>query len=73
MARLNGWRRLWVVVSSAWAVWWVAIILILWFTTNEEGEVLRVFLPVAVVPPVLLYAAGLGVAWIRRGFQQRKA
>ena len=73
MARLNGWRRLWVVVSSAWAVWWVAIILILWFTTNEEGEVLRVFLPVAVVPPVLLYAAGLSVAWIRRGFQQRKA
>ena len=70
MARLNGWWRLWVVVSSAWAVWWVAIILILWFTTNEEGEVLRVLLPVAVVPPVLLYAAGLGVAWIRRGFQQ---
>ena len=69
MARLKGWRRLWVVVSSAWAVWWVAIILILWFTTNEEGEVLRVLLPVAVIPPVLLYAVGLGVAWIRRGFQ----
>jgi len=70
MAKLNGWRRLWVVVSSAWAVWWVAIILILWFTTNED---LRVLLSVAVVPPVLLYAAGLGVAWIRRGFQQPKA
>ena len=65
MATLNGWQRLWVVVSGLWAVLWVVVGL------AEDGLFLA--LVIGVVPPVLLYAAGLGVAWIRRGFQQRKA
>jgi len=53
-----------VVVSGVWAVLWVVVGL------AEDGLFLA--LVIGVVLPVLLYAAGLGVAWIRRGFSQHK-
>ena len=74
MATLNGWQRLWVVMSGVWAVLWVAWGLTMSGLSPSDGDTyLPASLAYAVVPPVLLYAAGLGVAWIRRGFQQRKA
>jgi hypothetical protein len=62
MATLNGWQRLWALVSGVWAVFWVALAIL--FRTSG-----LVYLSLAVVPPVLLYAVGLGVAWVRRGFR----
>jgi hypothetical protein len=62
MATLNGWQRLWALVSGVWAVLWVTIYLVVPRTN-------WVAIAIAVVPPVLLYAAGLGVAWVRRGFR----
>ena len=54
-----------------WAVLWVVIGLAALLSGDEDGQVaFFVGLVTGVVPPVLLYAARLGVAWIRRGFQQ---
>ena len=64
MATLNGWQRLWVVFTGLWlGVYGVA-------SMDVGVPFYYVYLAMAVVPPVLLYAAGLGVAWIRRGFRQ---
>jgi hypothetical protein len=65
---LNGWQRLWVVVTAPWAVLWVGGALLFGF--DGSGVFL---LSIIVVPPVLLYAVGLGVVWVRRGFHQPKA
>ena len=68
--KLNGWQRMWVIVSGVWVVLWVAFGLAILLSGDEEGLlVLLASLATAVVPPVLLYAAGLGVAWIRSGFR----
>ena len=64
MAALNGWQRLWALVSGVWAVPWVALGVL--FRASGDG---LVYLSLAVVPPVLLYVVGLGVAWVRRGFR----
>ena len=64
MATLNGWQRLWVVVTAPWAVLWVGGALLFGF--DGSGFFL---LAIIVVPPVLLYVVGLGVAWVRRGFR----
>ena len=91
MATLNGWQRLWVVVSALWVVVWVVVGLVALLdnpATWVFDETTRVWherwimadsvamanflasLTMAVVPPVLLYAAGLVTAWVRRGFRQ---
>ena len=63
-ATLNAWQWLWVVFTCVWVVFWV----VLGIATGRL-EPFKAALAMAVVPPVLLYAAGLGVAWIRRGFR----
>jgi len=71
MATLNGWQRLWVVVTVPWAVLFVGLALIFPFTNpGTEGLLIALAcLASAVVVPLLLYAAGLAVAWILRGFR----
>ena len=62
LGTLNGWQRLWVVFTGLWlGVYGVAGI--------DVGVPSYVHLAMAVVPPVLLYVAGLTVVWIRRGFR----
>jgi hypothetical protein len=75
MVALNGWQRLWVVFMCAWGVMCVGIGIAIAPTVWRSGNISPGFalLGFAVVPPVLLYAVGLGVAWVRRGFQQSKA
>ena len=65
MATLNGWQQLWVFVT----VFWEVAVLYLALAFMEAGDE-AFYLAFAVVSPVLLYVAGLGVAWIRRGFRQ---
>lgn len=70
--RINGWQRLWLFASMLWSVVILALAGILRPTgdyavpsANEALFVVRVW----IVPVAAVYACGLGVAWVRRGFQ----
>ena len=65
--RINGWQRLWLLASSLWAV----VILALagmpdrGWTMQSALFVVRLW----IVPVAAVYGFGLGLAWVRRGFQ----
>ena len=70
--RINGWQRLWLVASILWAV----VILLLAGIFQPDGHqtvpsatgalfVVRLW----IVPVAAVYGFGLGLAWVRRGFQ----
>jgi len=70
--RINGWQRLWLVASILWA----AVVLSLAGIVRSDGAqavpsanvalfVVRLWL----VPVAAIYGVGLGLAWVRRGFQ----
>jgi hypothetical protein len=69
--RVNGWQRLWLVASILWAV-----VLLLAGILQSDGDqtvpsangalfVVRLW----IVPVAAVYVFGLGLAWVRRGFQ----
>jgi hypothetical protein len=69
--RINGWQRLWLVASILWAV----VILLLAGVLQSDGHQT---VPIAnaallvrlwIVPVAAVYGFGLGLAWVRRGFQ----
>jgi len=67
--RFNGWQRLWLLASILWAV----VILVLAGILQSDGArtsanvlfVVRLW----IVPVSAVYGFGLGLAWVRRGFQ----
>jgi hypothetical protein len=70
--RINGWQRLWLVASILWAV----VVLLLAGILRSDGAqtipsanealfVVRLW----IVPVAAVYMFGLGLAWVRRGFQ----
>ena len=70
--RINGWQRLWLLTSILWAV----VILALAGILQSDGDlavpsakeallVVRLW----IVPVAAVYGFGLGLAWVRRGFQ----
>jgi hypothetical protein len=70
--RINGWQRLWLVASILWAV----VILLLAGILQSDGYqtvpsangtlfAMRLW----IVPVAAVYGLGLGLAWVRRGFQ----
>jgi hypothetical protein len=70
--RINGWLRLWLLASILWA----GAILVLAGTLQFGGDqtvpsasealfVVRLW----IVPVAAVYGFGLGLAWVRRGFQ----
>jgi hypothetical protein len=70
--RINGWQRLWLVASILWA----AVVLLLAGILQSDGAqtipsanealfVVRLW----IVPVAAVYMFGLGLAWVRRGFQ----
>jgi hypothetical protein len=66
--RINGWQRLWLLASMLWAVVILALSGILRSdgpTANEALFVVRLW----IVPITAVYGFGLGLAWVRRGFQ----
>ena len=70
--RINGWQRLWLLASTLWAV----VILLAAGIPRSDGDytvpsanVALLVLRLWIVPVVAVYAFGLGVAWVRRGFQ----
>ena len=70
--RINGWQRLWLLASVLWAVVVLALAGILQSdgdqtvqSVNEAMLAVRLW----IVPVAAVYAFGLGLAWVRRGFQ----
>jgi hypothetical protein len=66
--RINGWQRLWLLASVLWAVVILALSGMLRSdgpTPNEALLVVRLW----IVPITAVYGFGLGLAWVRRGFQ----
>ena len=66
---LNGWQRVWVLASILWAV--VVLLLARTFQSDRDQTVQSALfaLRLWMVPVVGVYAFGLGLAWVRRGFQ----
>ena len=70
--RINGWQRLWLLASILWAVVILALAGMLQFggdrtvpSANEALFLVRLW----IVPVAAVYGFGLGLAWVRRGFQ----
>ena len=70
--RLNGWQRLWLVASILWA----AVVLSLAGILRSDGaqavpsaNVALFVVRLWIVPVAAIYGVGLGLAWVRRGFQ----
>ena len=62
LAKLNGWQRLWVVLSGVW-LFIVGLLLIV-------GSGIPLFSAVMIwaIPPIVLYIVGLAIKWILGGF-----
>ena len=70
--RINGWQRLWLLASILWAVVILALAGMLQFdgqkTVPSANAVLFV-VRLWIVPVAAVYGVGVGLAWVRRGFQ----
>ena len=67
MTTINGWQRLWLLASIVWAV-----VLLALAGMPDRGWTMQSALFVVrlwIVPVSALYAFGLGLGWVRRGFQ----
>jgi hypothetical protein len=70
--RINGWQRLWLLASIVWAVVVLLVAGILQFDGDQTVPSANVALFVVrlwIVPVAAVYGFGLGLAWVRRGFQ----
>ena len=70
--RINGWQRLWILVSILWAVAILALAGILQSDGDQtvpSADVVLLMLRLWIVPLAAVYGFGLGLAWVRRGFQ----
>ena len=70
--RINGWQRLWLLSSILWGMVILVLAGILQFdgdqtvpSANGALFVVRLW----IVPVAAVYVFGLGLAWVRRGFQ----
>ena len=70
--RINGWKRLWLLASILWAV----VVLLLAGILQSDGDqtvpsanVALFLVRLWIVPVASVYGFGLGLAWVRRGFQ----
>ena len=69
MTTLNGWQRMWLLASILWTV--VILLLSGMLQPHRDQTVQGILFVVRlwIVPVVAVYGFGLGLAWVRRGFQ----
>jgi len=69
MTTLHGWQRIWLLAAILWAV---VILLLSGILQPDRDQTVQSVLFVVrlwIVPVVAVYGFGLGLAWVRRGFQ----
>jgi hypothetical protein len=69
---MSGWQRLWLFASILWTVVVVWLSGILQFDgdhTVPSANMILFVVRLWIGPVVAVYAMGVGVAWVRRGFQ----
>jgi hypothetical protein len=69
---MNGWQRLWLLASILWAVAILALAGNFQSSGDQVVPSVNVNLFVVrlwIVPVAAVYMFGLGLAWVRRGFQ----
>src|SRR5689334_22706352 len=64
--RINGWQRLWLLASILWAV---VILALAGIQTVQNADAALFVVRLWIVPVAAVYGCGLGLAWVRRGFQ----
>jgi hypothetical protein len=67
MTNLNGWQRLWLLASILWAVVILALV-----GMPDRGWTMQSALFVVrlwIMPVAAVYAFGLGLFWVMRGFR----
>ena len=64
--RINGWQRLWLLASILWGV---VILALAGIQTVPSADVALFVVRLWIVPVAAVYGFGLGLAWVRRGFQ----
>ena len=69
MTTLNGWQRIWVLASILWAVVILLLAGVLEPDRDQTVESALFAVRLWIVPVVAVYAFGLGLAWVRRGFR----
>ena len=67
--RINGWQRIWVVGSILWAVVILLLAGILQSGGAPSADAALLVLRLWIVPVAAVYGFGVGLAWVRRGFQ----
>jgi hypothetical protein len=70
--RINGWQRLWLLAAILWAVVILALAGILQSggaQTVPSANAALFLVRLWIVPVAAVYGCGLGLAWVRRGFQ----
>ena len=71
MARLSGWLRMWILASALWAV--VVLIFAGRFQSGDQAvpeiDMTLLALRLWIMPVAAMYGLGLGLDWVRRGFQ----
>jgi hypothetical protein len=70
--RINGWQRLWLLASILWAVVILALAGVLQSGGGQTVPSVTTALFLTrlwIVPLAAVYGFGLGLAWVRRGFQ----
>ena len=70
--QMNGWQRLWLLASILWAVVILALAGFLQFDGDQvvpNAHMVLFVVRLWIVPVAAIYAFGLGLAWVRRGFQ----
>lgn len=65
--KLNGWQKLWVVMTLSWAIF----VVVLAYKSSEGVSLFRV-LKESLILPIGLYLLGLLVAWVIRSFKGEK-
>lgn len=69
--KLNGWQRAWLVISVLWIIFWIVGGFVVAYQGRLASEDALWFFTFAVIPPQILYAAGLAVSWVIREFWTR--